>query len=605
MSMGRAIERLDGWWHARFDEQADWEREEIALPSLSPLPLTPREPSMGWRRLEEEMESLRVPGTWEHARPGYRGVAWHWRPLLVPGEWQAERVHVRFEGARWRTEVYLDEALVGYDLDGATPFEVDVTPYVRPDHRHELALRVTHPGGWRDVRQVTPVRWGEHALLPGPDVGGIWGEVSLIGRPAPHIDMLTTYPDAKTPALPVRVSVGCAVAPTPCTLSIAVYGADGALLGQTEQALLLLPSERRRVDLAVTVSTIPQWQPENPRLVTVEARLTSWSGVDTANVMTGMRCVRLADDGLWLHDARCPLRGALTAGFYPLDWILPRGAMADDEARVARQVGLNALVAWHQPLHPDLLAAADRRGLLIVQTTGLGPLVADDAFYADLARERVRRVIARDAHHPSLIAWHLADESASRGGMSPLMAELVERARKDDPTRPIIWGAGRRRLLGVDPQDGREVCLSLGERRLWGGVSPGDRPEGVVCAVVPAILPDVPDVAARYGDRGMPGSDAEAYRRWARTLRDEFDAQGGRRDEPDLSAYCRATWPTQETLRQAWGMGAQGLPTDDAGHCAGEEPPDPAAVLLESWSGAAILDPASLVDPFRRPKVRE
>jgi hypothetical protein len=596
----RHSDRLDGWWHARFDEAARWQEEELAPPSTPIAQIAPHEPTMGWSHLEDEMESLRIPGSWETSRPGYRGVAWHWRPLVVPGEWQAQRVHLCFGGARLRTEVYLDEQLVGYHLDGATPFAVEIGPYVRPDRRHELALRVTHPGGWRDARDVTPLLWAGHELPSNPDTGGVWGGVTLLGRPDPCLCGLDAYLQGDG-SLMVRVRVdhqGAGMSTAAASLHVRVFDDEQNLVGDAEQSLLLSRSDYRTVELALTLSTVKEWRPEAPALYRVQVRLgaTSMAGGDQMEVWTGLRTVGLDDNGLRLQGRRRRLCAALTAGWYPDERRL--SALAEEEARVARGLGLDGLAAWHAPLRPELLDAADRHGLLLVQTLGLDGRARGDTLYAALARQRMERLVCRDSAHPSLVAWHLGIFGREKE------ADWLALMRRLDPSRPILWSAGAGRLLGLDPRSEREVCLMVGERRCWpGGVVDGvkrgrDARAPVVCADVPDAMPDLPDLAVRYGDRGVPGSEADVWRRWRDALQAQFDAYGLDRYFSDLSSFCRATWmsvlgATRDAVRR-------GL--DD---CA----PEADVVLLRSWSGAAKMDGAAydmgrLVDPFRRPKIR-
>ena len=621
----RHSDRLDGWWHARFDEAARWQEEELAPPSTPIAQIAPHEPTMGWSHLEDEMESLRIPGSWETSRPGYRGVAWHWRPLVVPGEWQARRVHLCFDGARLRTEVYLDEQLVGYHLDGATPFAVEIGPYVRPDRRHELALRVTHPGGWRDACDVTPLRWAGHELPSSPDMGGVWGGVTVLGRPDPCLSGLSVFPQDDG-SLMVRVQVdhqGAGTGAEAASLHVRVFDDQQNLVADAEQALLLSRPDYRTVELALTLSSMKEWTPEEPALYRVQARLsaldaTPMAGGDQTEVWTGPRIVGLDDDGLRLQGRRRRLCAALTAGWYPDERRL--SALAEEEARVARGLGLDGLAAWHAPLRPELLHAADRHGLLLVQTLGLDDRARDDALYAALARQRIERLVRRDGAHPSLVAWHLGDLSRSPSRRSPKRLEVEMRdasgtfgrdvssmlvdwlalMRRLDPSRPILWGAGAGRLLGMDPRSEREVCLALGERRCWpGGVVDGvkrgrDARAPVACVAVPDAMPDLPDLGARYGDRGVPGSEADVWRRWRDSLQTQFDAYGLDRYFSDLSSFCRATW----------------MSVSDALRCAMEDcAPEADVVLLRSWSGAAKMDGAgydlgSLADPFRQPKIR-
>ncbi|MBC7235188.1 MAG: hypothetical protein H5T69_05060 [Chloroflexi bacterium] len=588
-------ESLDGWWHTWFDEGACWRDELPPSPSIPPTQLPPHEPTVGWAHIEEGMESLRIPGTWEAARPGYHGVAWHWRPLVVPAEWERRRVYLRFEGIRLQAEVYLDRQLVGYDLEGATPFEVDITPYVEPERRHELALRVTHPGGWRSAREVHSIEWAGRRLPAGPDVGGVWGKVTLVARPAQYLEALTVLPGRETCSLVAVCEIANKGERAPVTLTARVIDDQGATLDTASTELTLAPQERKRVELALSALPLPCWTPETPALCAIQVRLSGPTGVDEARLATGFRPLTLSRQGLLLDGQRYLLLGALTAGHYPLERLLPRGSCAEDDVRAARTLGLNTLVAWHQPLHPDLLAAADRRGLLLVQTLGLGPLIDDDPFYADLARQRVERLVRRDAAHPSIVAWHLGDLAEPAGHLdngSAILAELLALLRALDPSRPILWNAGEGRLLALDAHTERRIDIALGDERLWPAAHGGgfaSRSAKILRPRAPASLPDLPALE-RYGaGRGLPGSDIALWQSWSRALEADFATYGLERVFGDLSAFCRATWPTTETV----GRLMKSVEGDNA-----------FALWVDNWSGATTVDLGALVDPLRRPKVQ-
>ncbi len=123
-----------GWrlWH---DKQAAWQQDELFFPApdISKLPVNP--PTGGWEVLNADRgREVFVPGTVEEylqevAGPegDLTGVSWWYRTVVIPAASSPRRVLLRFESVRMRAEVYADGKLVGYDLVGNTPFEVDLS----------------------------------------------------------------------------------------------------------------------------------------------------------------------------------------------------------------------------------------------------------------------------------------------------------------------------------------------------------------------------------------------------------------------------------------------------------------------------------------------
>ncbi len=160
------------------DTAASWEHDRLYLPeeitSMAHLPVNA--PTGGWEMLTpENAVSVSVPGTVEEylttsKRPSpddFKGVSWWFTTVSVPGNLKGRRAMLHFESVRMRAEVYLDGRLVGYDIIGESPFDVDITDALVPGKTHTLAVRVTNPGGnfhWQDFTQM---RWGDYKIPPG------------------------------------------------------------------------------------------------------------------------------------------------------------------------------------------------------------------------------------------------------------------------------------------------------------------------------------------------------------------------------------------------------------------------------------------------------
>jgi len=155
------LQELGGWWHTWFDIEADPDDQQAGT-----------QPSAGWGGMDVDMESVPVPGSWAEAKPGYRGVAWHWRPFVVPSHWDGWTISLRFEGIRRDAQVYVNRRLAGSQTDGPRAFAVDVTDRVRPGGRYTLFVRVAYP----------PRESGSAAS---EEDGGICGPVSLTGTRPP------------------------------------------------------------------------------------------------------------------------------------------------------------------------------------------------------------------------------------------------------------------------------------------------------------------------------------------------------------------------------------------------------------------------------------
>ncbi len=442
---GRETESLNGWWHTWLDEAVDWERETPLPPGTPAVALSTRAPSAGWDGMKWGMESTRVPGTLAQARPGYHGVAWQWRPIVIPEEWRGRLVHLHFGGARQRTEVYLDDRPVGDDADGLTPFTIDLTPYARPGGQHELALRLTNPGGWPEGVEGGAIRWGDAALPGSRDVGGLWGGVALEALPHLYVAELFVLPDETLGEATARVVLRNAGAPTVAVVRLSVLDAEGRPAGwaPAEVKVTVAQGEDAALTLPLTIAEPKGWSPGSPYLYRVVAEVRSDHGMDRMKAPLGLRRVEERDGRLFLDGNRlAPNPGAISGlsegGALPLT-----PAEAERVVVQALSAGRDGLVAKGWPAAPELLDACDRAGMPVVQTL-VG--VEDPArvpggargLYEALARDRLRRLIRRDRNHPSVVAWRfpVARDAAAYG-------EYARLAHDEDPTRPIIPASAR------------------------------------------------------------------------------------------------------------------------------------------------------------------
>ncbi len=157
---GRFERELTGpGWTLRLDEKAEWKNDKVILPpfELGNVPVNP--PTGGWEELDR-MTGKRVtaPGTVEEHFWGFngnpvgiagdfRGVSWWSVEFTLDPALRGKRILLDFESVNLRAEVFLNRKLVGYDVIGNTPFEVDATNAARFDSVNRLDIRITDPVG--------------------------------------------------------------------------------------------------------------------------------------------------------------------------------------------------------------------------------------------------------------------------------------------------------------------------------------------------------------------------------------------------------------------------------------------------------------------------
>ena len=98
-------------------------------------------------------------------------------------------------GGRLRAEVYWNRQLVGYSLEGFTPFS-----WISPAAGAATAKTTSWPSAlpipaagtsWVDFN---PIPWGDVHLPDSHDFGGIWQDVDLLIAPPRHIENVFAAP---------------------------------------------------------------------------------------------------------------------------------------------------------------------------------------------------------------------------------------------------------------------------------------------------------------------------------------------------------------------------------------------------------------------------
>ena len=109
------------------------------------------------------------------------GVATFQRTVELPATWAGRAVFLRCDGAYGRAEVFVNGTLAGVHGSGATSFDVDMTPFLRPG-ANDLAITLTE---YTPYAVLDDMSWYAHMSLL-----GIWRDVLLFSVPPLHLGQL-------------------------------------------------------------------------------------------------------------------------------------------------------------------------------------------------------------------------------------------------------------------------------------------------------------------------------------------------------------------------------------------------------------------------------
>lgn len=371
---GREELSLDGTWRFRLEGAGDWRQINVPAP---------------W---QAEFADLR------HAS----GRAIYARQLSIPRDWRGRQLVLCFGAVNYFTEVRLNGRVLATHEGGYLPFEV-VVPDDAPAES-ALEVHVTMPTG--DATEYPDFPFGEipHGKQSwyGP-LGGIWQSVRLEARNAAHVSHVAISPDARTGA--VRIDVSLSAATTSGDVVVTIRDAKGTSVATGEAAV-----SAPLTGLELKVSKPALWSPDAPNLYRAEVELRRGGELlDRREESFGFRTIETRDGKFFLNGEPLYLRGALDQDYYP-DGICtpPSLAFLEDQARKAKELGLNLLRCHIKVPDPRYYEVADRLGLLV--WTEIPNVQYFTGKSAARLRATMEGILLRDGNHPSIIAWTLINE---------------------------------------------------------------------------------------------------------------------------------------------------------------------------------------------------
>ncbi len=477
----RQLHELSGFWDFCFDPEQAGEAK-------------------GWAGGFPNGRPIAVPASWndqfEDGRD-YLGPAWYQTLFDLPWGWRDKRLFVRFGSANYLATVWLNGAPLGSHEGGHLPFEFDISELVKPEGNRlvvrvdgELALDRVPPGNVTgDAEDFFLSHGGNYpqAQFDFFPYCGIQRPVVLYAVPRPALRDLTVVTERTGAAGRVRVRV-----------EKTANGETAARFTLRGHGLEFSAEARFASDIAEMQIPVPQaklWSPAEPNLYELRVELRrAGSAIDAYTLPVGIRTVAVDGDQLLLNGDPIYLTGFGRHEDFP---VVGRGLLPPlivKDYALMQWIGANSFRTSHYPYSEQMLAMADRLGVLVIaETPAVGLYFRDDglARRSELCRQYVRELIARDKNHPSVIMWSVANEPHSKPPHAkPFFRELCEEAHALDPTRPVTLAS----TVG-QAEEAFEFCDVLCLNRYYGWYTQG----GDIAEGMRLLSEDLDAIHQKYG----------------------------------------------------------------------------------------------------------
>jgi hypothetical protein len=409
---------LDGVWAFLYDAQDRREPAEV----LSAEAWREAQVPMPWQVQFEDLQDA-------------SGTVWYRRAFSIQAP-DGGAVVLHFGAADYFTTVWLNGQPVGEHEGGYLPFEFDVAPLLQAGE-NELLVRVVDPG-------QDPARWPDYPFIEIPHgkqswygpIGGLWQSVWVETRPALHLNSLRLTPDASTATIEVTAATSGSQ-PGNAQVRLRVQNPSGGAAGEATIAA------NQAGTISLDPAALQLWSPESPALYQVTAELLlDGSVVDQLSDACGFRTVEIRDKRIYLNGQPIYLRSALDQAYYPETVYTPPSLdYLEDQARKAKELGLNCLRIHIKVEDPRYYEVADRLGLLIWTEIPNWVYLSPEA--SRRAKETFAGMVERDWNHPSIFCWSLVNENwgtdlTYNPEHRAWLAQFFDEAKAIDPTRLVV-----------------------------------------------------------------------------------------------------------------------------------------------------------------------
>ncbi len=364
--------------------------------------------------------------------------------FTVPDNWDGRDIYIHFGGVKSAFYIWVNGKKVGYSQGSMTPAEFDLNPYLKKGE-NQLAVEV--------------IRWSDGSYLEDQDMwrlSGIFRSVYLYSTPKEHLEDFFVRAKLDDRYEDGLLHITAKVRNTtnenfkPATVEAYLYDESGKMIGSgpvaSSQTITDIPAGTEGIaQLYAKINGPFKWTAETPYLYTVILVLKDENGkvIEAARSTTGFRTIEIRDGMLLVNGISVKLKGVNIHDHDPYHGRALDYKWIEKDLKLMKQENINTVRFSHYPHDPRYYYLFDKYGMYVIDETNLEAhgmherelLPGSDPLWTNACLERIKRMIARDKNHPSVIIWSLGNE-AGHGENFKIMASY---ARAVDPSRPIHY----------------------------------------------------------------------------------------------------------------------------------------------------------------------
>ena len=324
-------------------------------------------------------------------------IGYYRRSVTVPSAWKGKRVFVVVGAADHTTTCTFDGEELGVHSGGYTPFEFELTDFVKWGEAQTLSFKVWDPSA--KVAQNGHYLYGKQGY---GNARGIWQTVYLEARGDVYIDSFTFSPNVKSGEVELNATLS-APAKTNMVLRMVV---DGESYSRPVQAGQLTLGGFFKLD------NPHLWTLDDPHLYDVKLTL----GDDTVKTYFGFREIGTGknpngDSYVTLNGKPIYLQLTLDQSYHPDGWYtFPTDEFMKNEILISKKLALTGNRVHIKVEVPRKLYWADKLGLLIQADVPCAWGNVSEKMFEEHWK-CFEGMVKRDYNHPCIYQWTLFNET--------------------------------------------------------------------------------------------------------------------------------------------------------------------------------------------------
>ena len=347
--------------------------------------------------IDENMSAVRIPHTTRElpfnyfSEEEYQMLCAYRKVIFAPEDWKDKRVLITFEGAAHYAEVFLNGEKIGEHYSGYTSFTIELTGNLKLGEDNIIVVKLDS----RENLNIPP--FGN--VIDYMTYGGIYRDVYLDIKERCYIKDVFTKPEF-TGKIVSDITIDG-------ELPKGAFIKQTAKFIDTDDVTIITEKEAVFSEFSVHgfIENIKLWDIEHPNRYLIRTELISNGKIiDSHEVAVGFRKAEFTNEGFFLNGRRVQIRGLNRHQSYPyVGYAMPE-KMQRDDARVLKELGVNAVRTSHYPQSQYFIDECDALGLLVFTEIPGWQHIGDEA-WKNQAVQNVREMIIQYRNHPSIVIW--------------------------------------------------------------------------------------------------------------------------------------------------------------------------------------------------------